>query len=47
MRHGDRGTFNNAARLWSVVLLATLVGAEALPLVAAFAHGQFVTSEEV
>ena len=26
MRHGDRGTFNNVARLWSVVLLANLVG---------------------
>ena len=27
MRHGDRGTFNNVARLWPVVLLANLVGA--------------------
>jgi formate/nitrite transporter FocA (FNT family) len=35
MRHGDRGTFNNVARLWSVVLLANLVGAFAFAQVAA------------
>jgi len=35
MRHGDRGTFNNVARLWSVVLAANLVGAAAFALVAA------------
>jgi formate/nitrite transporter FocA (FNT family) len=35
MRHGDRKTFNNVARLWSVVLGANLVGALAFAFVAA------------
>jgi formate-nitrite transporter family protein len=35
MRHANRTTFNNVARLWSVVLAANLVGALAFAIVAA------------